>query len=91
MRKKLLIIFTLLIVLGLLGAQVFVSQKLSTFGRELKSMEGEIDSLKLNNELLEREVATSSSLMTVAKKAAELGFTNPVFIYLEKPPVAFKK
>lgn len=88
MKRKFLVGLTVLLVITLLGFQIVVSHRLSTVGADLQAMDEEIGDLTLENELLQREIATSSSLMTISKKATELGFVSPAFLYLEKPPVA---
>lgn len=91
MRRKILLSLVIFIVVGLAGLQLYVSHRLATVGQDLKKMQGKIEDMKLENELLKSEIATSSSLTTITQKADSYGFKSATYIYLEKPPVALNQ
>lgn len=91
--KKTFPIFKLLILtLIFLGVfQVIVSNKLATAGERLSQIDEEIKALKEENEGLKKEIAISSSLATIAKKAEKSGFLKVEnFLYFTEEPFAFK-
>ena len=78
---KLLGVFILL----LLVVQIIVSNRLANFGSHLSQVENEISTLTEANQQLEEKIASSSSLMAVADKAKQLGFTkNMTPVYLSR-------
>lgn len=91
MRRKIFLSLVIFIVAGLAALQLYVSHRLATAGQDLRDMQGKIEELKLENELLKSEIATSSSLTTIAQKADSLGFKSAAYLYLEKPPVALNQ
>ncbi|MBI5465526.1 hypothetical protein HY946_02860 [Candidatus Gottesmanbacteria bacterium] len=70
------------ITLFLLLLQVVVANRLTTAGLTLDSLADQEQELRQENELLERKIATFSSLTQVAQKAAEAGFVKPQPFYL---------
>ncbi len=88
MKKGTITLFILVITVisGLL--QLYITHKLSTAGIQLTQMENEIKALSLENEELRHKIASSSSLMTIASRAQELGFNDATFYAIEKPPIA---
>lgn len=76
----------------LLGVfQAVVSSKLATAGERLTQIDEEIKSLEEENERLKKEIAISSSLTTIAKKAEGMGFLRVEdFLYLTEEPFAFR-
>lgn len=83
------------IVLGLalilLILQVVVANRLTTAGLTLTNLEKQRQDLNRENELLERKIATFSSLTAVAQKAAEEGFVKAQTVYfVPQFPVAAK-
>lgn len=91
--KKSYRIFKILafIVILLSVFQIIVSNRLATAGEQLAEADKEIKILAEKNERLKKEIAVSSSLTTVAKKAEEAGFLKMEnFIYLTEEPFAFK-
>lgn len=62
-------------------------------GKEVRSVDVAIDTYHAENEVLAQEVASASSLMTVAARATELGLVEPtksqfLTITFDQPPVA---
>ncbi|MBI4130123.1 hypothetical protein HY468_02305 [Candidatus Roizmanbacteria bacterium] len=90
MRKKIVFSVTVLITVALGLLQLIVSHKLSTEGIEVKQMEQEKTRLLVENEELERKIASASSFLTVSQKAEALGFHDATYLYLERPPLALK-
>ncbi|MBI3386027.1 hypothetical protein HY031_03005 [Candidatus Gottesmanbacteria bacterium] len=57
--------------------QVAISNQLAGLGQTMGDIDTRIDIVKGANELLESEVASASSLLSVAAKAKEIGFIEP--------------
>lgn len=80
-----------LILTGLVIFQLLVSNHLATAGERLTQMDQKIEALEKENESLKKEIALSSSLAMIAKKAKEMGFVKmEKFLYLGDEPFAFK-
>ena len=92
MKKTTRIFKILILILIILGIfQIFVSNQLATAGERLSKTDEEIKALEEENEFLKKEIATCSSLTTIAKKAEEAGFLRVEnFLYLTEEPFAFK-
>lgn len=71
-----------IIAIFLLLLQVVVANRLTTAGLTLDSLAGQEQGLRQENELLERKIATFSSITYIAQKAAEAGFAKPQPFYL---------
>lgn len=74
------IIISLTIFLLLL--QVVVANRLTTAGLTLTQLSEQEGRLRQDNELLERKIATFSSLTQIGKRAEEAGFVKPQPFYL---------
>ena len=92
MKKIFCILKLLALILILLGVfQLIISNRLATAGEKLTQINKEIKALEEENERLKKEIAISSSLTTIAKKADEMGFLKVEnFLYLTSEPFAFK-
>ncbi len=66
-----------LFVIALVVVQVVISNYLATLGQSLGDIDTKIESLQGTNALLESEVASASSLLTISAKAKERGFIKP--------------
>jgi len=75
---KIIVSLTLILVI----IQIVVANRLSSAGFILNSLKNEEKSLTKENELLERKIATSSSLTHIAKKAEDEGFVKAQTLYL---------
>ncbi len=64
-------------VIVLVTLQVVISNELASLGQTMGDIDTRIEGVKGTNELLESEVASASSLLTVAVKAKEIGFVEP--------------
>jgi len=86
--KALLLTFFLLMVV-----QVIVSNRLSTAGAKIATIEEEIKKIEEENELLQKEIASASSLLTLQERARLLGFikTTSTFNLFEELPVASRR
>jgi hypothetical protein len=84
------------IVILLIVIEVLWSNTLVVSGKQISSVDLEIVSLRAANEQLAQQVASASSLTTIAAKAAEMGFVDPeakqfVMIGNEILPVALNR
>jgi cell division protein FtsL len=70
--------------------QVVISNKISTVGIELDSLQSEIAKYRKENSLLQQKVLEESALVNVSKKAKAIGFIEAKSkIYLSNPlPIA---
>lgn len=66
------------LIVGLLIIRIFVSNTLASFGENMRNVDSRITILQEENERLSQHVASSSSLVTIAARAAEFGFFEPV-------------
>lgn len=73
--QALIKISCLVIVAGLLF-EVWLVNRLSTLGEKLSSLKASQASIELENQLLENDIAVSSSLASISKKSTALGFTS---------------
>lgn len=87
-RRMLLLLF--LVVLVFIILEIWSVNRLSSFGSELSRIEQAKANLTLQNDLLEAQIAESSSLNQASKMAGALGFQNIKDIqYLSLPQLAF--
>lgn len=94
MNKPALIIgIQIFAILILSVVRVSVSNRISTSGIEVASIETKIDSIKKENLILQEKLLTMSSYTQIASSAAEIGFvpgkTN--FAVSGRVPVALKQ
>lgn len=75
-KPALVIIFLIGIIISLSIVKVIADNRLSTSGVFVGKVEEEISFYKTQNAILSEELLASSSLMNVAAKAVELGFTS---------------
>lgn len=67
-------------------SQLFLSNQLASFGSRLATLEKEERLLSFTNDLLAKEIATASSIATIAEKAKALSFTAPTqFLVVAEP------
>ena len=84
------------IVVVLVVVEILWSNTLVVSGKQVSSVDLEIISLRAANQQLAQQVASASSLMTIAVKAKDMGFVAPtskqfVMIGNETLPVAFNR
>ncbi len=85
-----------LLVVVLVVAQIVWSNTLVGSGKEVSAIDRDISELRQVNHQLAQQVASASSLITVAVRAKELGFVEPtrsqfVMIGSETLPVALAR
>lgn len=74
--KKYLAIAVVSLFLLMLG-QIWASNNVVDYGEKLQELSQLRNTLKLQNQILENEIAKAGSLSTIASKSAELGFSRP--------------
>ncbi len=85
------IILIIVIVLTLSIVQVFVSNNLLTTGIELAKIEEKITTYKRQNAILHEKLLLTTSFITIASKAAEMGFVDKQSrMFLHTSPLAVK-
>lgn len=73
LRKK-IIILPILIILLVSVLEIWVVNRLSTYGDQISQLQQREASLRMENQLLENEIAEKSSLIQVDKASKSLGF-----------------
>lgn len=61
----------------LIVIEIILTNQLVGGGQQVRSVDMTIDTLRQENALLEQQVASASSLLTVAVRAKEQGFVQP--------------
>lgn len=74
-RKKPFIIIALCL-LVLIIAQIWVNNTVVSYGGRFENISKLKETLEMENQLLENEIANDSSLTNIATKGAELGFSR---------------
>ena len=64
------------IVFALGLTEIIVANSMVTLGKQVKTINDELDSLRYENEALERKIASASSLSTIEVRARGLGFVE---------------
>ncbi len=72
---KKFIILTIISLFTLTLIEIWVSNTVIAYGEKYEKLSVLEKNLKMENQILENEVALNSSLKTIASKSAELGFT----------------
>lgn len=83
--------YSLYILIAMLAVfQIIVSNQLSTFGRNISEVSTKTNEILLENERIKKNIASSSAVLTLSKRAQELGFTKQAEIFYidEQYPVA---
>lgn len=90
--KRLLNIILIVLVVLLSLVQIFLSNRIATWGKHLKDTEEEIVRVQEDNFRLELEIVSNGRLHQLAQEAKALGFIkNPPIINLtSQVPVALK-
>lgn len=74
--KKYIFLSTLLLIM-LVVAEIWANNTLVNFGEKFSEISRLQQQLQLENNLIENDLATSSSLLSIASQSALLGFTKP--------------
>ncbi len=69
-----IVFFSLFLILPFVILEIWSINRLATLGVEINKMDVTASSLKLENQVLENAIAKKSSLATIEKNAAALGF-----------------
>ncbi len=87
-RRKLIIFLGVVLCLGVI-LQIWVMNRMATFGEQLTGIERTRQQLTLENQILENQIAKMSSLQTIKVYAANLGF-RPIssITYVRTPNLA---
>lgn len=75
-RSNLILTGLVLISLGLAVVRIVVSNTMTTSGLALDQINKDLNSYKIQNEVLEEKYLVLSSLTFIASEAARLGFTD---------------
>lgn len=67
--------FAVAISIALFILEVWVVNRLSTYGDKIQELKNIQASLKLENQILENTLASKKSLLSIEKRAEQLGFT----------------
>lgn len=71
---------TLLILVILVVIAIWTSNTVVTYGEKFEKLSVLERSFKMENQILENEIAKKTSLSTIASKSAELGFSSQASI-----------
>ncbi|MBM3283322.1 hypothetical protein FJY90_03640 [Candidatus Gottesmanbacteria bacterium] len=84
-------IVLIIIAIFLAAIQVFLLNTYSTTGKDLTRMSEEIQDTERENSRLSQKIASASSLMTISKKAQQLGFvySSSVISLTSPQPLAY--
>ena len=74
--KRKLVIGIVLLVIFVVTLEIWVANRLSTFGEKINSLESTKYSLELENDYLRNQVAQKKSLLLNQKKSMNLGFNK---------------
>ena len=92
MKKRYLILITAAVLFLGLILEIWVMNRLSTFGEQIVKLERSAAELKLENKILENQIAEKSSLRAVKEYSRVLAFTNIKNItYIKPSEVAFSR
>lgn len=91
---KATILYAPFIVILLAVVEIILANQLAGSGKTIRSVDIAIDSLRDENKLLEQQIASASSLLTVESRAKQMGFIEPkstqyVTLAPDQLPVAF--
>ena len=84
-RRKLIITLCVVLSLGVL-LQIWVMNRMATFGEQLTRIERTKAQLMLENQILENQIAKMSALSTIKVYAANLGFKPISALISVRPP-----
>lgn len=74
-----------LAVVGWIGAQILVANRLANFGELVERYQREVEWLASENQKLENKIFALSSLSRIASDSAHLGFRKQKVVYLPYP------
>lgn len=69
--------YSLYILIAVLAVfQIIISNKLSSYGRDISEISSKTNQILVENERLKKNIASSSAILTLTKRAQELGFSK---------------
>lgn len=77
---KFYVSLTGLFLLILVLVEIWVNNTMISYGEKFERMDTLVNILKMENQLLENEIAKDASLINISSKSAELGFFQPTSI-----------
>lgn len=87
--KRKIVVALVLIIIFVVTVEIWVANRLSTFGEKINGLESTKYSLQLENDYLKNAIAQKKSLNLNAKKSAFLGFNKIKNIqYIKNEPIA---
>lgn len=87
--KRKIVITLVLIIIFVVTLEIWVANRMSTFGEKINGLEVTKYSLQLENDYLKNEIAQKKSLNLNARKSAYLGFNKIKSIeYIKSEPIA---
>jgi len=87
--KRKIVITLVLIIIFVVTIEIWVANRLSTFGEKINGLEATKYSLLLENDNLKNAIALKKSLSLNARESAYLGFGKiKSIIYLKNDPIA---
>lgn len=66
-----------ILVLGLVIIKIWINNVMVEYGRELEKVTVSQKSLRVENQILQNEVYTLSTLSKISTRSSELGFSSP--------------
>lgn len=87
--KRKIVVSLVLVIIFVVTIEIWVANRLATFGEKINSLESTKYSLRLENEYLKNQLAQKKSLNLNEKKSANLGFDKIKNIqYIKAGPIA---
>ncbi len=87
--KRKIVIGLVLIIIFVVTLEIWVANRLATFGEKINSLEATKYSLKLENDYIKNQIAQKKSLNLNQKKSLNLGFGKTKNIeYIKSLPIA---
>lgn len=75
-KTRRILLFAGIFLSGLLVIEIWIGHSLINSGEKLQRIDDIKESLTLENQILENEIATRSALINIATRSAELGFSS---------------
>ncbi len=87
--KRKIVIALVLIIVFVITLEIWVSNRVSTFGEKINGLESTRYSLQLENDYIKNQIAQKKSLKLNQKKSTNLGFEkSKKFEYMKVSPIA---
>ena len=65
--------------------QIMISNRLSSFGKNISETSSKTNEILLENERLKKNIASHSAILTLSKRAEDLGFTQKAeLLYIDE-------